>query len=62
MAKGHFLYKFNYLLAKNIIVYVNIQIELGLNINMVEKRVVFFGSKKIYSLPFSKGGLEGILI
>lgn len=46
MAKGHFLYKFNYLLAKNIIVYVNIQIELGLNINMVEKRVVFSGQRK----------------
>ena len=34
MAKGHFLYKFNYLLAKNIIVYVNIQIGIWLNVNI----------------------------
>ena len=58
MAKGHFLYKFNYLLAKNIIVYVNIQIELGLNINMVEKRVVFSGQRKFIA-SLSQRGLEG---
>ena len=61
MAKGHFLYKFNYLLAKNIIVYVNIQIELGLNINMVEKRVVFSGQRKFIA-SLCRRGLEGILI
>ena len=58
MAKGHFLYKFNYLLAKNIIVYVNILLELGLNINMVEKRVVFSGHRKFIA-SLSQRGLEG---